>query len=179
LKPIKEIIRDIFIKESINDAWRAVASKVKSIHPKMADDLRFQRLDSANKHYQGMDDKAKSNVDQALKAHSHYHDLHGEFHKSKAAEPNTDKKDFDVGEHFPEGNPGSIEHFTHHAIGWLVHSVSNNTAQAMKHAKALAPHYNNKISGSEYSNLLQKHKNNPKSVHVPDDVRALYKRHYT
>src|SRR5688572_29171161 len=81
-----------FIREAMLDPWIEAAKKMKGTHPDLQGHISNKRLSDAAHIYKNVLGQGGRNaVDTALRAHSHYHDIHGEFQaavaKHGAAEP--------------------------------------------------------------------------------------------
>jgi hypothetical protein len=76
MKKLRQIV------ESVNDVFRAIAKKTDPVHPGFANAMRYQNLAGAAEHYSKADTGVKSKLDQAMKDHSHYHDIHSMVHNA-------------------------------------------------------------------------------------------------
>jgi hypothetical protein len=98
------------INESVNDVFRAIANKTKNAHPGFSNAMRYGNLADAHGHYSKADPDTKASLNQAIAAHSHYHDVHELMRQAVAPKPKPG---------IPLRKKFGREEFIHHASSWI------------------------------------------------------------
>jgi len=174
------------ISEGINDPRHEVVRKIKTILPGITepqthqalkgfhDAYQYGNLDAAAHHFKS-NSGARPLIDGLLKLHSHYHDIHGQFHQHMADMENRSKPK--VAE--PENNEHAAKrkHFIELATGYFHSYHDINSPRWGNYASDLEYHFPSHYPKQNHKKQADVHKEIMDSGGDHDKLEDIYYRH--